>query len=833
VKKAIIVRVCCGLAILAALLATGRMSSGQPGWAGLEKPTLTVWLMPNEPVDTKEMVGQQAIEEQVKLFNEAQKNVTVLNTSDTHLREQLLAWNAEFAIPNWPIIKGQHRTLEALGRFAHQRGVHVQVLFVNWSRAFQELRQSLERPGGRKHAPDVAQVGSTWVPFFHNAKLLKTPSNAQRRDLRWRTLTNKTEALTVRYLQDIRLLYYWKRLPKESPLAKPFTLDATDWTSIIRSLKEATDENAGATWRPPMAMPMGFEGFGSTNLLWDYIPLVWSGGGSFLAEGSTRVDLSSQAALKIPLLLSREATQKDGKGRSFRILAFPEMGHQEAIGHFVKGDYVAIIEPIAFLPHWRNKLLETLKPSKSGDSFWDYAGVAVPPCTFKGGSDLMITSSTESETAFELARFLASDETYVKLLAELGHLPVHHEGDGIVALLATIAPPGPQRDDVERAIRRALDHGRECPHLPSFATDIESREVLEAMQRLWRRISEGSGDRNEGTHDVKTAAEHAQLIINLRIDGRTRILYFLRQYWPHITAAILVVVIGLLVKHWFNARRRFREEREKNRLLEEIRKVRGFAASALQLVDSTHHNLSRKPDVLASATEKEKIKALMIQAGLRGWRRGSDDLSWKRVELEQVIWRAVILSIDYLYDPRLFVEWDRSGSTSPRTFLKEKRLIRENPPWAEGDAPFYIDVMCSDADPVQMPLMLEHVLICLLTNAFKASRVQDDVGEKPDYFRPVRIEYNRIDDLLALSNELGEGHPGISPVLCDVLNGSRTVDEFESQIHELLRGPVRHWPGIGLVEAYCMAKQCFGGLAVDATSSRVSLRLNGSCKEKR
>ena len=223
----------------------------------------------------------------------------------------------------------------------------------------------------------------------------------------------------------------------------------------------------------------------------------------------------------------------------------------------------------------------------------------------------------------------------------------------------------------------------------------------------------------------------------------------------------------------------------------------------------------------------------MIRAGLRGWRRGSDELNWRNGELEHVVWRAVILSLDYVYDPCLFKEWEDRGFESPKLCLKERGLIRENRTWEEGQPPFCITVSCSGAKSIQTPLMLEHLLTCLLTNALKASRIQDERGLKPDYFKPIDIQYDSTNSSLVISNELGGDYPGLTPVLCDVLNTSRTIEEFETRIQDLLRGPVQDWPGIGLVEAYCVAKQCFGGLVLDAMSSRVSIRLVGSKKEKR
>jgi hypothetical protein len=119
---------------------------------------------------------------------------------------------------------------------------------------------------------------------------------------------------------------------------------------------------------------------------------------------------------------------------------------------------------------------------------------------------------------------------------------------------------------------------------------------------------------------------------------------------------------------------------------------------------------------------------------------------------------------------------------------------------------------------IQMPFMLEQALVCLLQNALKillSPDFPDDVAK--------RISIRVQDDTLIIANP----GPALSPGLCEAINKSESPEEFEQRIGALLtqsgHGTV---PGFGLVEAYCVLSQCFGGLRVkyDEPKFEIGLR---------
>ena len=530
------------LPVVSVLLAVAAAASA------VEQPRprqLTVWLMFAEPAASDGPMSVNEIRIEADDFNgQLQKDcphVTVLNTTLPQLRTQLAVWNLEFAGPLWRMIKGQQRTLDSLCRFAaeHKERPHLNVRFVTWGEAFGELQDTIKQ---HEDAPDVAQVGSTWVAYFAEEQKMLLPQHGYPDvSLQWRNLPGY-ERVALRYLIDVRLLFYWKRLPKNPA---PFTLNATSWEDILTSLEAAPQPS------PPMVLPIG----PTFNLLHDYISLVWAGRSDFWMTGwFPQVDLDSEQAIQIPLQLARSAPY---------LLAFSEMTHEEATQHFLSGAYRAIIEPSGFISRWYTHF-GNIK------SFWDCAGVAALPETFKGGSDLVVWSHTEApELASDLARFLVTDAGYTSMLAESGHLPAQPDqlAQSLGLLQAALGGQSSQgAQGLINVIQKTVEEGREYPAYAEWPTEIESREVLEAVQNVWRL----TGERNED--GVKASAAEAEVVINKRIHWPTWLWETAKVWWQYILiflSFILAVLIFVLVREVKTQKKKAKAEADRSQALED------------------------------------------------------------------------------------------------------------------------------------------------------------------------------------------------------------------------------------------------------------------------
>jgi ABC-type glycerol-3-phosphate transport system substrate-binding protein len=828
---------------IAALLLTILLIQGLSEALGRQSQTVTVWLIPLEPADENTQADIDIFDRSVSRDGP----VTVLNTRCRIYRDQLKNWNPEFDYPNFPIVKGQRQTIKALARFAKQNDVRINVRFVWWGQAFEEL-QKIRAAGGDETCedieggqlqvtPDVAQIGTTWVAYFAKRHAL-LPLDGLPAELKFYSTPDMPRA-ALRYATDLRLIFYWKRM--SSPADPPLKIDGSSWDSILKSLEKVSVESGNQS--PPMAIPIA----AGPNLLHDYVPLVRSGGGSFLNARMDYVDLTSDAALAVPRLLAARATLTDEKSRWHRLVAFPEITHEEAVHHFWDGEYFAVIEPAGFIKRWRDKWLADLKENKTplpqrfvsqqSESpagtplkFWDYAGVAVPPSTFIGGSvlSLMNRGVTPPAPAKNLISFLAADEEYTAMLAELGNLPAQRPDYGLNLFTAPLGDEqkpsaetavSPGLVDFGVALGLALEKREELEHPPleEWPTVLESQDVLESFQRIWRRIGEGN------VAQVEEAAAATELAINKHINFRTRLVESVRNQWQLITGGLLLIMAGLLAfsyRELKHSRKEMRGEQERAGALKEraealiqVRKVRGFASSALTIVDTVHYTLRFNP-FLVDAGEKQALKARIISAGLQGWSRGQDDRLWEPEKLESVIWRAILLAVESARGPDLFKRWEDCGC-HPETFLRRERILRDDPEVRSGCPPFYFGVPDTMGEEVQLPFMFEQALVCLLQNAIIASW---DI--KHGYASAISIELDADSKTIAVANS----GAAIDRTLCDALNKNLEVAEFRQEVDKLLRGPVRHRPGIGLVEAYCIARQCYGGLKVDTGGPRVSIK---------
>jgi len=506
-----------------------------------DKAQLIIWIIPFEPPgDPIHLEETVSLKDQLSRFNrkQAASNLTVLNTTVDWMVDQLVVWNSEFNLPNWSLISGQEKTLEALGQFAKENNLDLHVRFLTWKTIVSGLENALNSrlegtSGQVNRVPDVVQIGSTWAPYFAEKKILLPPENPSE-NLMWRKIEEVPVSLP--YTIDVRIMFYWKKLPGSSRPFRDILKNNSDWQGIIDALKELVlDENNPS---PPMVMPVGL----TFNLFHDFVPLVWASGEPFFLETifGTRTNMGNDASLRVPCLISENATTIGKKGRAYRIISFPEMSHETAARHFMEGvDYAAIIQPAAFISRWRQNFMQYV--STSPDDFWDCAGIALLPAMFKGGTDLMVVNGTgEKRMAFRLVRFLASDDEHSAIAAENGYLPAQNRAFGLHILLDTLG--GPTSTGAKNAIgliRTAIEDGREYAPTPEWPTRMESIEILEAMQMLWRRIGEGN------TKRVREYAGKAGLMINSLIYWPASLWALVKKLWPAITFILALAFLGL------------------------------------------------------------------------------------------------------------------------------------------------------------------------------------------------------------------------------------------------------------------------------------------------
>lgn len=775
---------------------------------GVEPPKetrreVTLWMMAIEPPAQDATSPGMSVEEQIFLFNREfgkDNAVTVLNTTAFPLSDQLSVWNSDFGMSLWPIVKGQKRTLNVLKRFAETHNVHVSVRFMSWGEAFRETVTAIRARGNGtltdKMAPDIVQIGSTWVDFFAKNSLLRPPRPATQTNLAWRSSSGFKRA-SLRYITDVRLMYYWKRLPSWGSSARPLSLDAKSWETIIDSIKRWIKKN-GTEAIPPMVMPVGM----TLNLLHDYIPLIWAGGGEFWQ--GRRVDLTSVECLSAPILLARNATYTSNGNTSHRLIAFPEMGHSAVADMFMQGEYLAIIEPPEFFRRWQRNFSKKW-PKKI---FFDYAAVSVPPVAFRGGSDFIVAKGTKvPDLAFEFARFLVTDGKLEELLVSSGHIPAQVQGGELERLLADNWP-GPERGSsfemYVAAINAALNEkdgkGRELTHSAHFAEHIETTPVLEHFQRLWRAMGRLADD-GTGIGSIEKAAEKAEKAINVRIYWWEGVKEALRKWWWAILAAIMVPLLaygGYNYRHWKS-------------ISGHLRGMQAFAATGLTVLGIHHYDPFRAAGNRTAGRggfpEPSKKKRDTIREALLAWSKAQKTDIRRKMCLLDVVQRAFVAaatlrSLSNSSPFHMARKWDKEKKKDPN--LKIVDFLKK------VDIKYRHKIVVSQKVDVATPFVLEQALICLIENALKTARSDDPEDTGP----LIIIRYNASTKEVMVMNK---GKPPKGQ-LTNIINKSK-LNDFYEKIMVILEDedtdddnlPI----GIGLVEASLIARSIFGGLKVD------------------
>lgn len=779
-----------------ALMAAWTAASG----AVISRP-ITVWMMPSEEAEARATSDVLKVAEEIRAFNrqllDAGGRVRVLNTLPPR-DAQLIVFNSAFAVPNWAWVKNQTETIRALQRFANTNDVRIDVLFQTWDRAFADLSVPAGRAG--EATPDLVQIGSTWAAYFASRQLVMPRPGYVTRKGAWEDVAGRP-ACVLPYVNDVRLVFSWSRLPTQDKTDPAVTLNTSSWPALLDSLRQ----QGGPGDR------IAFAGGLTLNLIMDYSMLVWAGGVDPIISSwwGTHADLTSQRALQTPELLARAAGGADSR----RLIVVPESSHQALTQAFVAGEYRATIEPANFVSRWKKDFDKTFGGKKR---FWDYASASAPPQPLLGGSYLAVMPSPDlSVKAFELGEFLTQDEEYTTVLARNGHLPSQRPGYGMEILLSWLG--GSEANEATlftEAVQQASIRGKRLPDLAEWPTEIESTEILEAFQRIWRRIGDGNV---EGLRSEAAAAENA---LNLKINRVTQLRATAARYWwlailasAAALAAVLIALVG--------TRRALRREES---AFEQVRKLRGFSANAL-IALARYHTFGIYSDVADGMPEAKKRS--IIAAGLQGWRRGRNPDNWRELPAHEVVWRSVLLAFDLVHEPDLYEQWEQSGSLqTPREFLEAHGHLRRSFGWDSGDTSrsYFVQVSGPGEEPVALPFLMEQALACLFQNALQAS---DRECQQKGPRKPIMV---------AISSEgvtiVNAGEP-IPEEIRRLVNDNPKPEDFESAVLKSVRTSGGRRPGIGLTEAFAIATQSYGGIEIGADGPSVTIRFARPASRRR
>jgi len=528
---------------------------------------VTVWIIPPEESGPNDIARGEDIPTRMEALrlSLAGTRVRLLNVEDplatkagSHRSGNSgeAGWYPDYAGPNFEVVVNQRKTFSALARFAEQNNIYVVLRLITWREAFELLRAA--RTTGPDALPDLMEVGTTWTGNLAANGRIRSRPDWQTNRGNWRDVLGMP-ACALPYTTDVRLLFYWKRLPSSAPDSAPLTLNNSSWPALLDSLGRGT--SSADTIALPTAITL--------NLLYDYVSLVRAGGSQSIIHNGLfgpRVSFSSESALAVPIYLTEHSSVPLGKGEVRQLISFPETTHEEVTRAFVNGGYRTTLETASFVSRWAEDFYERQRNNGKSQRFWDYAAAAVPTGGFKGGGELVVLSGTSDPAlAFKLANYLATDPEYTEMLAQAGFLPPGRPGYGVNALVASLAKDDqdvPNARIFGETVREAIDQGDRYPDFARWPAVFENRTVLEKLQRVWRGMAEGD------VAGVRQAAKDVDWEINSQIYLPSRALNALIQSWQ-LVAFLLSMAALLLVAGALHRRRLSQVARQFDLRLEE------------------------------------------------------------------------------------------------------------------------------------------------------------------------------------------------------------------------------------------------------------------------
>lgn len=320
----------------------------------------------------------------------------------------------------------QEKLEQRLEIFTKKTGIPTQVQVLDWGVAWSRISQAL---AGKQEAPDVLQLGTTWIPYFASRGEIK-PLNNWLNDIKperfvpvsWNTthIDADTVIYSVPWFIDVRPILANKRIFKKNGLTKESVATYEGFRNALRKINENPETlDDGLKVRA-----YAFPGKSDWNILHNFSPWVWSNGGSFLAKDSTgkwHSNIMSRNTLKgiesylrfvLDSLVSTESLQ---------------LNTSQVVQQFNNGELAFIVNTSEIVMQTRfDGTVGGLSDARIGQD-----SVMVLPIpksdagsiSFIGGSNLAIPSSVNRPEAKDLLLFLVNDENLDAYTKQIGLLP--------------------------------------------------------------------------------------------------------------------------------------------------------------------------------------------------------------------------------------------------------------------------------------------------------------------------------------------------------------------------------------------------------------------------
>ena len=362
--------------------------------------------------------------------------------------------------------------------FTQKTKIPTKVEVLDWGEAWTRISQAL---AGQQPAPDVLQLGTTWIPYFASRKEIK-PLNEYLSIIQperfvpvsWNTthIDEDTTIYSVPWFIDIRPVLANKRVLAEHGITRDSVRTYEGFKNAIRKVNnknEVLDDGAHVKG-------FAFPGKSDWNIPHNFAPWIWSNGGSFIKKdenGKWRANILSEETLLgissylhfiMDTLVSPEALQTNTA---------------QIAQQFNNGELAFIVSTSEIVMQTRfHGSMGGLSNARIGSDSVMVLPIPngkVGSVSFIGGSNLAIPASCNRKEAIDLVTFLSNDENLDAYTKQIGLLPPSRK----------VLQDWAQDEDYSILVR-ALETGRAYVAIPEWG---ELEQLLVAMfSAIWEQM---------------------------------------------------------------------------------------------------------------------------------------------------------------------------------------------------------------------------------------------------------------------------------------------------------------------------------------------------------
>lgn len=369
----------------------------------------------------------------------------------------------------------QEKVEKQLEKFTQATGIKTQVQVLDWGVAWNRISLALS---GQAEAPDILQLGTTWVPYFAARGELK-PLNQWLDQIdsnrfvpvSWNTarIESDTVIYSIPWFIDIRAMLGNKRIMKQYGITKDATASYEGFVNALRKV----NANSETLENGVKVRAYAFPGKSDWNIPHNFAPWIWSNGGDFIAKDENGLNHAN--------ILSEKTLNGIVKYLNFILsgIVTPEClqtNTAQVAQEFNAGE-------IAFIASTSEIIMQTRIESNSGGLSQAKIGIdslVVMPMpkgsagsiAFIGGSNLAIPASNKRPEAIKLLKFLTDDENQDDYTKRIGLLPSSKK------VLDAWA-----EDEDYKVLVNALQTGKTYANIPEWGT-IE-QNLVAMFSAVW------------------------------------------------------------------------------------------------------------------------------------------------------------------------------------------------------------------------------------------------------------------------------------------------------------------------------------------------------------